>query len=127
MGGLLRGFQRASQPSQLGETIRTTLVRLGRYWTRRSVIDTRPRFWATRRARRALVWPTPARAAISGIESVHWRPATNASATILRTANSPVVKRQASFGGRGPVAARVRRRSSERARSGERWERLGGK
>ncbi|KQT70876.1 hypothetical protein ASG51_12365 [Methylobacterium sp. Leaf465] len=127
MGGLLRGFQRASQPSQLGETIRTTLVRLGRYWTRRSVIDTRPRFWATRRARRALVWPTPARAAISGIESVHWRPATNASATILRTANSPVVKRQASFGGRGPVAARVRRRSSERARSGERWERLEGK
>ncbi|KQP31286.1 hypothetical protein ASF49_12115 [Methylobacterium sp. Leaf104] len=84
------------------------------------MIDTKPRFWAIRRAPRAVVWLTPERAAISGIESVHWPLATNASATTLRTASSPVVKRQASLGGRGPEAARVRRRSRERARSGER-------
>jgi hypothetical protein len=43
---------------------------------------------------------------------------------IRNTASSPEVNRQASAEGIGPDAARVRRRSIDRARSGERWTRL---
>src|SRR4051794_30972592 len=78
--------------------ILTTLGRLGPYGTLRSSTVARPRRAASLRAIRALVCPTPARAAISGMVRLQNPCERTSSATIRRTACSPTVNRLARGG-----------------------------
>ena len=119
---------RVIQLAHSREMIRTTLGRFGCLLRRRSSIVRSPSRAAWRKAPRAVVTHTPARAAISPRVRRHAPRSRTASATILSAASSPVVNRQASGGGMGPDAASVRRRSIDARRFGERGAlRFGGK
>ncbi|HMK91284.1 MAG TPA: hypothetical protein VK446_16840, partial [Methylocystis sp.] len=99
--------------------MRTTLGRFGRRSRLLSWIVSSPSPAASRKALRAVVTQTPARAAISPIVIMQAPRSRTASATIRSAASSPVVNRAASCGGMGPDAASVRRRAIEACRSGD--------
>jgi hypothetical protein len=86
----------------------------------RSFTTTSPSAFASLSAFCAVVLQTPARAAMASMYSAHtlcWR---TSLPMILKTASSPVVKRDAQAGGKGPAAASLRRRSIDACLSGER-------
>ena len=108
-------------------TIRTTFGRFRRPSLLRSSIVIRPSREARLRTLLARARHTPALAASSASVRAQcpcWR---TSSDTILRTASSPTVKRQANDGGIGPEAARCRRRVMAIGLCGGRWSLLGGK
>lgn len=117
---------RRSHASHALSTTVTTLLRFLAPCCGRSSTFIRPRSRASRRAFFAVDRETPARAAMASRNRRHEPCRMASSATTRSTASSLVVKRQARAGGITPVAARVRRRSIDLARSGERCGRRGG-
>ena len=109
---------RAIQLVHSREMIRTTLARFGRLSRRRSSIVRSPSRAAWRKAPRAVVTHTPARAAISPRVRRQAPRSRTASATILSAASSPVVNRAGELrrhgAGRGERSAPLYRRASVR-------------
>ena len=109
-----------SQAFHSFEMIRITDGRCGLPALLRNSVLIRNNRSALRMALRARAMHTPARAAISAMVMAQVpRRLSTSSAMILSTASWPVVNRAAIWGGKGPDAARRRRRAIERCRSGD--------